>query len=62
MSHSTMGCLSQREQAASGRSRSVLHDSKEVPCQYEFILEWVLCRREDSLGKTISMVFEKIKV
>lgn len=51
MSHRTMGCLSQGEQRASGRSGSVLDDSKEVLRWCGFILEWVLCRREESLVK-----------
>lgn len=46
-----MGSLNQREQWASGRSGSVLDDSKEVLCWCGFILEWVLCRREESLVK-----------
>ena len=51
MSHRTMGFLSQGEQWASGRSWSVLDGSKKVLHWCGFILEWVLCRKEESLVK-----------
>jgi hypothetical protein len=49
----TIGCLSWREQWASGRSGSILDDSKEVLCWCGFILGWVLCRRKETLVKVV---------